>query len=365
MAGQVAAGVAEQELDLLRQRPRLERDGGDRRVGGADDHPSQPGHGEEHPPVVGVRHQHRAVAGQETPVEHQVHSLAGRQQRLGARLVEAAHRVGEDAGGVDHHPRRDLERLAALLVARRHAGDQPMGAMRAGGLEQADHAHGVDRHAPQVVEGAGEGDGEPRVVELRIVIDHAAAQAGGLDRRQQRQRLGARQRARRSQAEAAGEQVVDLEAGAVERPLPPLVARHHEAQVAHQVGSVAQQQPALAQRFDHQREVALPQVTDAAVRQLGAAARGPLGEVVTLEQRGAVAARRGVDRRPQAGRAAADHQHVPRPPRGELAGQPRERPLTIHRTGNLSSPPGGYRESWYARSTGGSPLGDGGRRASG
>jgi hypothetical protein len=48
------------------------------------------------------------------------------------------------------------------------------------------------------------------------------------------------------------------------------------------------------------------------VGELRAAAGGALAEVVLLEQEHRVAARGGVERDPRAGRAAADHHHVPR-----------------------------------------------------
>ena len=82
-----------------------------------------------------------------------------------------------------------------------------------------------------------------------------------------------------------GQQIVELEADAVERRLPPVVVRHHEAEIVHQVRRVAQQQAAFLQRFHHQRDVALLQIAHAAVHQLGAAAGGAFAEIALLEQR--------------------------------------------------------------------------------
>ena len=61
----------------------------------------------------------------------------------------------------------------------------------------------------------------------------------------------------------------------------------------------------------YQGDVPLGQVANPAMDQLGAAARGPLGEIARLEQERAIAARRGVHGCSQAGRTAAYHQNVP------------------------------------------------------
>jgi len=94
---------------------------------------------------------------------------------------------------------------------------------------------------------------------------------------------------------------------------------------------VAAQGPALPQRLQHQRDVALLQVAHTAVNQLGAAARSALGEVVGLEQRGAVAATGRVDGAAEARRAAADHEDL------ELLGpQPFQHARAVHGAGRLA-----------------------------
>ena len=108
-----------------------------------------------------------------------------------------------------------------------------------------------------------------------------------------------------------GEQVVELQAGAIERRLPPVVVRHHEAEIADQVRRVLQQQAALVQRLHHQPNVALLQVAHAAVHQLGAAAGRAFAEVALLQQQRGISAAGRVDRDAGAGRAAADDDDVP------------------------------------------------------
>ena len=86
---------------------------------------------------------------------------------------------------------------------------------------------------------------------------------------------------------ARGEPVIGFQTGAVEPAVDPgatsAVKRHHERQGLGQVGGVAQQRAALVQRFADQRDVALGQIADTAVQQLGGARRGALGEIVGLE----------------------------------------------------------------------------------
>ena len=74
---------------------------------------------------------------------------------------------------------------------------------------------------------------------------------------------------------------------------------------------VAQHVAALAQGIENQRQVHLLEIANPAMRELGAAAGGSLGEIEALDQQRAIAAGGGFDRRAQAGGSAANHQHVP------------------------------------------------------
>jgi hypothetical protein len=71
------------------------------------------------------------------------------------------------------------------------------------------------------------------------------------------------------------------------------------------------EQAPFPQGFQDQRNIALVKVTNAAVNELCAAARGALCEIVGLEQDGSQAACGGVHRHPEAGCSASDHDHVP------------------------------------------------------
>ena len=75
--------------------------------------------------------------------------------------------------------------------------------------------------------------------------------------------------------------------------------------------SVLSKQTALLERLHHQRDVALFEVADAAVHELGAPARRALPEVVLFEQQDVVAAARRVHGDADASGAAADDDDVP------------------------------------------------------
>ncbi len=90
--------------------------------------------------------------------------------------------------------------------------------------------------------------------------------------------------ARRAEAIFAGEQVVNLEADAVEGRLPPGIAGHDEGEVVDEVRRVLPEQAALLERLHDEGDVALLEIADAAVDQLGGAAGGAFAEILVLEQ---------------------------------------------------------------------------------
>ena len=86
--------------------------------------------------------------------------------------------------------------------------------------------------------------------------------------------------------------------------------RDHERQHPHQVGGVAAQPLALGQRLVDEGDLALLEVAEAAVDQLGALRRRARGEVAAFDERGAQAPAGGVEGHAGAGDAAAHDQHV-------------------------------------------------------
>ena len=217
----------------------------------------------------------------------------------GASVV-LAQRIDPDAGGVDDAAGLDADFAPGFHVARH----QPHGAARV-----VQHVHRftvVDQQRAVRRRRAGNGQRQAGVVELAVPVFDAALQPPRLGAGQQAQRFGAAQPFGTAQAGLAGQRVVHLQAGAVERRFPQLVRGHDEGQRLRKVRRAAQDVHALVQRLAHQVDVALRQVAHAAMHQFGGARAGALGEVVCLDQHHAVAALGRVQRHAQASGAAAD-----------------------------------------------------------
>jgi hypothetical protein len=301
----VLRGGAQDEVDFLGQRAGFEAGLGDGGVGGADHDVVVPGHGEQHAAVVGAGHHDGAVAGQEAAVHDDVHALTGGEHGLDVAAFHAADVVHEHAGGVHHGPGTDLVFAASLVVAEAGADDA------AALLDQAHDGGVVQGDAAMVFQAAHERDGQPRVVELPVEVEDAALQPGLFQGGGAGQRLGLVHVAAGLEVQLPGEQVVHLQADAVEGRGPPLVRGDQEAHVAHEVRGVAFEQAAFVQCLAHQGHVALREVAHAAVHEFGRAAAGALGVVVRFEQQGAVAARGRFHGGTQARGAAPDDENVP------------------------------------------------------
>ena len=260
------------------------------------------------PPVVGLGDHDRRIAGEEGAIEHEVHALARRDDGTRAGVVQATDGVAERSRRVDHHPREHLERLSTLQVQGHHTGDEALLV-----LENPVHLHVVREHSALLYGRRHHVDEQPRVVELTVVIEHAASEPLGLDRGDVLHRLFHREVPRRAEAVTAGQGVVDPHADSVEGRLPPGVVGDDEGKILHQVRGVAAQDAPLLEGFHDQGDVPLPQVAHPSVDELGAAAGGPLAEVTLLEKGHVEAARGGVHRNSDARGPTAHHYHVPGP----------------------------------------------------
>ena len=88
---------------------------------------------------------------------------------------------------------------------------------------------------------------------------------------------------------------------------------------------VAAEVGTLVQSLAYEADVAFFEITHAPVDELRRAARRRFGEIGALDESGAVTARHGVDRRPEARRTPADDDDV------EVTLEPGEEPVPIHR----------------------------------
>jgi hypothetical protein len=151
-------------------------------------------------------------------------------------------------------------------------------------------------------------DDEPGIVDAAIGIGEAAAEdplhpgaplAGKIDT------LGGGQRG------AAAEMVVEEETEA-DHPgrAPRRLIRHDEAERAHQMRRDAQKDLALGERFAHEAELVMLEITQPAMDELGGGRGRAAGEIVALGERDGEAAAGGVARDPGAVDAAADDEKI-------------------------------------------------------
>jgi hypothetical protein len=226
-------------------------------------------------------------------------------------LVEGPDVVGPHAGGVDHHAGAHLDLAGARAgvddgpghpVARLHEAGHP-GVVDGGGAE-------VDRR------GAGEREGQAGVVGLGVVVQVGPGEAVAERRHVRPGRVGPEPAVDLADPQPAC-QVVHPH-GRAEGPRHLLgddaalagEDRDEEREHLDQVRGVAQQALAFVQRLVHQADVAVLEVAQPAVHQLGRLGRRARGEVVALDEGGAQAAGGGVEGHTGAGDAAADDEHV-------------------------------------------------------
>ncbi len=184
-------------------------------------------------------------------------------------------------------------------------------------LAQPGHRGAVGHHRPEVDGGgAGHGQAEPGVVGPRVVVQVRRTQALTGQRREVGHGLVDRHPlVELADPGSAGEVVHPHRAAHGPRQLlvdHPVASedRDEERQRLDEVGGVVPQALAFEQRLVDEPDVALLEVAQAAVDQLGRLRRRARREVVAFHERGAQPARCGVEGAPDPGDPSADHHHV-------------------------------------------------------
>ena len=279
-------------------------------VGGADVGELAVGHDEHRAAVLGDRDDRGDGVAHEVVGDREVHPL-GRPHRVGVgALVEGADPVGPDAGGVDDGVGRDGELVTV-------GGDGDPVDVAGGALGEAGHRDPVGHHRAVVQRcGAADGDNETGVVGGGVEVEVAADQVLGGQRRHVLERLG------------LGDPLVEL---ADLEPAGDVVAPHGGAEQAgdlggdhaalaehgqekgeelHEVRRIGEEALTLGEGFVDELDVALLQVTEPAVNELGRLGRRARGEVVAFDERHLETTRRGIERDAGAGDATADDNEV-------------------------------------------------------
>ena len=155
---------------------------------------------------------------------------------------------------------------------------------------------------------------QPGVVGLTVDVDLRAFETGAAQvGRQGVERVRVEAPAGRGRAPER-QRVVERDAGAQRDEAGALaaIAREDELDRPTEMRRRRHEAPSLAQPLEHQRQIAVLQVAQAAVDQLRRVAGGLAGEVAGVDQRHREAAQGRVARDRRAGRAAADDEEVER-----------------------------------------------------
>ena len=283
-------------------------------VGRADVGEAAVGHDEHRASVARHRHHHRNLVADLLPGHGDVDAL-GRPDRVGVgSLVLLADVVHPHARRVDH----GACAYGELLVVARSAGpDHDSVDPSLGVLLQA-HRRGSVGHHGAVVErgGAQDRDHEAGVVDGGVVVEVGRNEAVASQRRHVGERLVVVEAlVELADAPATGEVVAPHRDAQEARDLGgdhSTLAEHRdqERQYLDQVRGVAEHPAPLAERLVDETDLALLQVAEASVGQLGGLRRGALGEIARLDQGGLHAACGGVEHHAGTRDAAADHHQV-------------------------------------------------------
>ena len=199
-------------------------------------------------------------------VKDQMDPLAGLDRAGGVRLIHEPDLIGENACRIDHDPSAEPIGRTCFFIP---AADSANHSVRLG--DPGDR-HVVESAGAVVHRGLRERDRETRVVKLAIEILYSSEEVFRLDIRDSGKRFLAGEDFGRSEVQAAGQCVVDLQPDSEKWSLPPFVARNNKGEVMDKMGRVPMEQAPFPQCFQDQRNIALLKVTNAAVNQFCAAA---------------------------------------------------------------------------------------------
>jgi hypothetical protein len=140
------------------------------------------------------------------------------------------------------------------------------------GLCDSGNGHVIEHTSTMIDGGLSKSDREAGIVELAIEIFDTTKEMLGFDVRNSRKGLLAREDFRPSKIQPAGQGVVDFQPDSKKWPFPPFVTRNNKGEVMDKVRGVSMEQAALAQGFQDQGNIALFEITNAAVNEFRTAA---------------------------------------------------------------------------------------------
>ncbi len=272
-------------------------------VGRAEDRRALPGEEEERALVDRVGEADRL--GDRDPPEREDDVAAPERPDARPGADPGAQDVGPGAGGVDHDRGPHLGRAASDEVADGDPGHP------AGRSAQQSLGAGIGQDLRPVADRLeNDPQGQARIIGSGVGVGEAAEQALAPEvRGKEEEVLGPVVAVR----PPPGQEVVEGQAGPVGERAGAVsaIVRHQEAELLNQPGGLTDQSLTFADRLPGQSHLELPEVAQAAVDELGRAARGPPGDVVLLDQQRPQAEATGEPEDPRPGHAAAHDHDVP------------------------------------------------------
>ena len=269
----------EQELAVLVGDVR-ER-GVDAGVGGADDRAVAHRDDVEEPLGVVEEGEHPVVAGRGEPGDDEVDALGVDDAVLGLQVPRGVQLVDERAHGVDHHPGRGRDLLAGVGVAQPADpavadpfGRDQLDVVRDGGAGLDGRAHEREDEAGVVVD------------EVAVLVLHGAAGGARVDDRLDLLEVLGVEHARRLGAEQADAPVGRRPERREPRPVGRgAVERREEGDLLDVVGVGLHQPVAAAAQAEHQGQLVVLEVLEAAPHQVARLLAGEAAEVTPVDER--------------------------------------------------------------------------------
>ena len=190
---QITRRFGQNEINFFVERQRLARQVMAWRVGGAENHLAQPGHGKQDTAIGSFGHHQGGITTQKFTIHHHVHALTGCHHWFGGPpaigtiggAVFLAQLIDPNPGGVDDAARLDAVGLAAERVLTDQSGDFALL------VKQIKRAAVVHQQRATRRRRAAQRQCQACVVELAVPVLDAALEPLWLRRGQQRQCLGA------------------------------------------------------------------------------------------------------------------------------------------------------------------------------
>ena len=168
---QISPSIPKNEFDFFWKSARLDLRLLHRCVGCSNNNPIMPWNDEEHASIVGMRHHNRALTGLQSFIKNQMHSLRRFDHPRRFAIIQDAQFIRKNTASVHHNGRANFHHASALPIHCTNTMNHSVGI-----FQQFADATLIENNCTQIRSGARESQRHTSIVELSIVIFHAAKQ---------------------------------------------------------------------------------------------------------------------------------------------------------------------------------------------